>query len=50
MFPSVKPLLMSNSFSPIVDFCLGAPPQSPHPAWSDKVQTLAHNGKIMKKY
>ena len=46
MFPSVKPLLMSNSFPPIVDFCLGALPRSPHPALSDKVQTWFTMAKL----
>ncbi|MDY4626718.1 MAG: hypothetical protein SO442_08950 [Prevotella sp.] len=58
MFPTVKPLLMSNSSPPSADFCIGGRPQGTHSAFggqshlasADKVSDVVNIGKFMKKY
>ena len=50
MFPTIKLLLISNSYPSSAGFCFGGLPQRTNPTSADKVSDVVNIGKFMKKY
>ena len=50
MFPTVKPLLMSNSSPPATGFCIAIQTVSQYFAFAPVVSDVVNVGKYTKKY